>query len=138
MTKDLMPYPYNNLALANAEHQLSRFSNDREIADLQKESFKHIVAEQMQAAKAIAAQGLLTNIYDHAHEEAAIFTSQVSRRLEAAQRSEPCRAAYESITSSLLSNYETHLVALGQIAAMNLAREVHREVIVPHKRGWFR
>lgn len=136
--KELVP-AFTEHTLATVEHQVSRYASDQEVADIIKEGARQIAAEQMQAAKTKTAIALANEVYDHALATAEAFKKRAYKRLEE-ERSPDHQADYEALHDSLMARYNSHLLGIVEVGVTAMAREVHKDVIVPRpeRRGWFR
>ena len=131
---------FGNRPLTTAQNKVERYSGHADVADIHKEAVKHIVAQQMQAAKTVSAVNLATQIYDQALKTADTFARQAFARAEAGERSDESHAYYHSLSNGLLTRYQAHLNGIVEVGVTGIAQEIYKEVIVqkPQKRGWFK
>ena len=138
--RDLILPDFTNRNVANADRITSEFGGSRETTEVRKEGAKHLVAQQLQGAKTVAAVSLTTEVYRHALSSADQLKNDAYKRLEQGHRSTQHQADYEQVHGQLMTRYDQHVVGIVEVGVTAIAREVHRDVIVPKepKKGWFK
>jgi hypothetical protein len=139
MSMELSRPRYVDPAFQTALEKVEKYSGDRRAVAVAKEGARHVVAEQMQAAKTIAAIKLASEIHGHAFHTAVDFTLDVHATMRADGYDDESRNAIAAIGRSATAQFSQHVRAITDLGVMAVSREVPREVLVEEeKRGWFR
>ncbi len=127
-----------DLALSQSTSDIERHANASP-TDIYNRGVRDIVAQKVQAAKAMHAQKLIADIHKNAHDVTHDLYADMQARLEGSGLSAEFQARFEAFTHDQLTHYENHTHANSEVGARMTAKEAYNEVNLPpvEKKKWW-
>jgi hypothetical protein len=139
MSFSIVPKTPFSDALTSAETSVATVPEGKQAEDVYQQGLTHLVAQRMQAAKTAHAVSLAQDLYAHAMNTSSELLQESDKLLKEA-RSPQVQTQYESLSTELTDQFARHVKGTLEVGMTAIAREVHKEVIVPkpEKKGWFK